>query len=81
MKDDKKILIAGANGMVGSALKRALKSHNLLTPKRKELDFADQRAVRSYLSDHQPDVIIIAAAKVGGSLPIKTILPNFCMKI
>ncbi len=64
-----KILIAGAKGMVGSATARALKKqgyHNLLTPSHKELDYIDQQSVRAYLKAHKPDVIVIAAAKVGG---------------
>jgi len=64
-----KILIAGAHGMVGSALVRCFKKehyHQLFTPSRQELDYTDQQAVRSYLHQKRPNVIVIAAAKVGG---------------
>lgn len=66
---DQKILIAGARGMVGSAIGRQLKKqgyHNLLTPSRQELDYCEQAQVRAYFKLHQPDVVVIAAAKVGG---------------
>ncbi len=64
-----KILIAGAHGMVGSAFTRLLKVegfNNLLIPTSKELDYTDQRAVRTYLQNERPDVVFVAAAKVGG---------------
>jgi len=65
----KKILVAGARGMVGSALVRRLEKggySKLLVPSRAELDFLDQRAVFDYLRYEHPDYIFIAAAKVGG---------------
>lgn len=64
-----KIFIAGARGMVGSALAGCLQLdgyHNLLTPSHAELDYTDQLAVRSYLQTQKPTVVVIAAAKVGG---------------
>lgn len=64
-----RILIAGAGGMVGSALTRLLQARgfeNLLTPSHAELDFCDQSKTRSYLRAHLPEVVIIAAARVGG---------------
>lgn len=64
-----KILIAGARGMVGSALTRCFLAHDyshLLTPSRQELDYIDQQAVRAYLLRERPQVVVIAAAKVGG---------------
>jgi|ERR1700722_2357424 len=64
-----KIFIAGAHGMVGSALVRAYHARgilDLLTPPREELDLRDQAKIRKYLSCHLPDTLIIAAAKVGG---------------
>ena len=69
MYPEKKILIAGARGMVGSAITRLLQAQgykHMLTPSRKSLDYTDQAAVRGYLKTHQPDVVVIAAAKVGG---------------
>lgn len=69
LRKDHKLLIAGAHGMVGQALTRKLQKegyNNLLLPKRKELDCLEQMAVRDYLKKHKPNVIVIAAAKVGG---------------
>ncbi|MEY2890685.1 MAG: hypothetical protein RJA98_593 [Pseudomonadota bacterium] len=63
------ILIAGARGMVGSALVRRLQAGgytNVLAPARSELDLMDTAAVHAYLAQHQPAYIFIAAAKVGG---------------
>ncbi len=64
-----RVFVAGHNGMVGSAIVRALERHdatNILTADRSELDLTDQMAVQRYVASERPDVIIIAAAKVGG---------------
>lgn len=64
-----KIFIAGAHGMVGRALTRILKSEGylqLLTPTHSELDCIHQISVNAFLGQERPDVVIIAAAKVGG---------------
>ena len=66
---DATILVAGARGMVGSALVRRLQSGgytSVLAPVRKELDLMDQSAVFAYLQAHKPQYLFIAAAKVGG---------------
>jgi GDP-L-fucose synthase len=63
------ILVAGARGMVGSALVRRLKSAGytqVLAPLRAELDLQDSASTRAYLQRTQPAYIFIAAAKVGG---------------
>ena len=68
---ERKILVAGGSGMVGSSILRKLKEHgynNLLLPKRSELDLLDQSSVYHYLKKNKPDFIFIAAAKVGGIL-------------
>ena len=68
---ERKILVAGGSGMVGSSILRKLKEHgynNLLLPKRSELDLLDQSSVYHYLKRNKPDFIFIAAAKVGGIL-------------
>ena len=65
------IYIAGHNGMVGSAIWRNLTAkgyHNLIGASSKELDLRKQKAVRDYIQKTKPDVIIDAAAKVGGIL-------------
>ena len=68
---DSKILIAGHNGMVGSACWRALKGKgykSIIGFSSKELDLRDQRAVFNMLEREKPEAIIDAAAKVGGIL-------------
>lgn len=64
-----KILVAGASGLVGSAIVRELiriGCDNINTPSHKELDFMDQKKVFDYLKKEQFDYVIDAAAKVGG---------------
>jgi len=64
-----KIYVAGHRGMVGGALLRTLRSHgytNLITASHRELDLTRQTPVENFLFHHRPDVIVIAAAKVGG---------------
>jgi GDP-L-fucose synthase len=66
---DKKYYVAGHRGMVGSALCRALASagcEGQITATSAELDLRDQCAARAFVAEHRPDVILIAAAKVGG---------------
>jgi GDP-L-fucose synthase len=61
-----KILIAGARGMVGSAIVRALAGQDLLTPTRTEVDWTDALATDRYLREQRPNQLYIAAARVGG---------------
>ncbi len=63
-----KTFITGHNGMVGSALLRHAAAQNIpaITAARGELDLTNQSAVFSFLADHKPDTVMIAAAKVGG---------------
>ena len=66
---DDAILVAGARGMVGSALVRRLRSAGytrVLAPLRAELDLQDAPATRAYLAREKPAYVFIAAAKVGG---------------
>jgi len=63
------IYIAGHKGMVGSAIWRTLHAkgyHNLIGTSRNDLDLREQEDVRDFLKKIKPDVIIDAAAKVGG---------------
>tara|TARA_B100000212_G_scaffold76991_1_gene54564 strand:+ start:4462 stop:5439 length:978 start_codon:yes stop_codon:yes gene_type:complete len=65
------ILIAGANGMAGSAICRKLKERgyvNLQTPSRSELDFLNLKETIEWFDKKNPAIVIIAAAKVGGIL-------------
>ena len=66
-----KIYIAGHNGMVGSACYRALTRNgfnNLIVKSTFDLDLTNQSLVLDFIADEKPDVIINAAAKVGGIL-------------
>lgn len=66
---DSKIYVAGHNGMVGSAICRLLNSRgydNLLLRSHSELDLTNQADVNEFLKNEKPDVIFLAAAKVGG---------------
>ena len=66
-----KIYIAGHKGMVGSACWRKLKSegfNNLVGKSSSELDLTNQSAVDKFISTELPDIVIDAAAKVGGIL-------------
>ena len=66
-----KIYIAGHRGMVGSAIWRALIAKgytNLIGATSTELDLRNQQAVRDFISAKKPDVLIDAAARVGGIL-------------
>ena len=65
------IFVAGATGMVGSALVRVLAQQgytNILTPRRNVLDLLDRSAVASWLIKNRPTYVFLAAAKVGGIL-------------
>jgi len=71
MNLEAKIYIAGHRGMVGSAIWRTLIAKgytNLIGATSSELDLRNQQAVRDFISAVQPDVIIDAAARVGGIL-------------
>ena len=71
MNKKTKIYIAGHRGMVGSAVWRALEEKgytNLLGKKSSELDLRNQQAVITFYNQEKPEVVIDAAAKVGGIL-------------
>tara|TARA_B100000795_G_scaffold269886_1_gene260927 strand:- start:3500 stop:4459 length:960 start_codon:yes stop_codon:yes gene_type:complete len=71
LKKTTKIFIAGHRGMVGSAVWRALDKKgytNLLVKTSAELDLRNQQAVLDFYNQEQPEVVIDAAAKVGGIL-------------
>ncbi|WP_179022676.1 GDP-L-fucose synthase family protein [Winogradskyella forsetii] len=71
MTKDSKIYIAGHRGMVGSAVWRALEANgykNLMGKTSSELDLRNQQAVTDFFNLESPDVVIDAAARVGGIL-------------
>ena len=66
-----KIFIAGHKGMVGSSIHRKLKKlgyKNLLLVDRKRLNLLDQKRVYNFLDQNKPNLVLIAAARVGGIL-------------
>ena len=64
------VFVAGHRGMVGSALVRRLEGEpvRLLTATRAELDLTRQAEVERWMAANRPEVVIVAAAKVGGIL-------------
>jgi len=70
----KRVWIAGHRGMVGSALCRRLAGTDctLLTAGREELDLTDQAAVARWTETHRPQVVVMAAALVGGIIANST---------
>ena len=71
MEKSDKIYIAGHRGMVGSAIWRALEAKgytNIIGASSKELDLRRQADVEAFFEREKPDVVVLAAAKVGGIL-------------
>ena len=66
----KRVWVAGHRGMVGSAVVRRLADENceVITASREELDLTDQRAVLGWMHNQRPQVVVLAAARVGGIL-------------
>lgn len=83
LSEETKIYIAGHRGMVGSAVWRALEKagyQNLIGLKSNELDLRNQTAVEAFFSKERPDIVIDAAAKVGGILANNTYPYAFLME-
>jgi GDP-L-fucose synthase len=80
MKKNSKVYIAGHRGMVGSAILRQLEKENyqnLITRSSSELDLRDQQAVDKFFSEHKPEYVFLAAAKVGGIVANNTYRADF----
>ncbi|OSQ53497.1 GDP-L-fucose synthase [Marivita geojedonensis] len=87
-----KIYLAGHRGMVGGAILRRLEARKasgedltIITRTHSELDLTDQSQVRAFLKAQRPDVVILAAAKVGGihannTYPAEFIYENLMME-
>ncbi len=84
MNKTEKIFVAGHRGMVGSALTRALETAgftNLIKRDRSQLDLGDSAAVAKFFAKEKPEIVIFAAAKVGGikannDQPVEFLLEN-----
>ena len=77
---NKNIYLAGHKGMVGSAILRMLEKNgynNLILRALNELDLSRQSEVEKFFNEEKPDVVIIAAAKVGGILANNTYRAEF----
>lgn len=75
----KRIFVAGHRGMVGSAVVRRLQTEDceILTVGREVLDLRDQAATKAFFDRNRPDVVVLAAAKVGGILANDTYPADF----
>jgi GDP-L-fucose synthase len=84
MKKEESIFIAGHRGLVGSAILRRLSAegfNRLLTHPRAELDLTHRQAVDDFFAREKPEIVIVAAAKVGGikannDQPVEFLLEN-----
>jgi len=78
-----KVFVAGHNGMVGSAIVSALRKagyENIITINRLKLDLCNSEAVYAFLKETRPDIVINAAAKVGGIYANSTDPYSFLMQ-
>ena len=83
IKKDDRFFVAGHQGMVGSAIYRALMGggyENLLTASRSELDLLDLQAVEHWFVENKPTVVVLAAAKVGGIYANDTYPADFLLE-
>jgi len=80
MDKNSKIYIAGHNGMVGSAIKRNLEAKgftNFVTRSSSELNLLNEQDVARFFSEEKPEVVVLAAAKVGGIVANMTYRAQF----
>lgn len=86
---DAKVYVAGHAGLVGSALVRKLEAlgyTNIITKSHKDLDLTNQAATRSFFEEERPEIVYLAAAKVGGigansTLPAEFIAINLSIAL
>ena len=89
IKAEDRFFVAGARGMAGSAICRALqekgygdtsKGGALLIPNRQELDLLNAAALKAWYEEQKPDVVVLAAAKVGGIYANDTYPADFLLE-
>ena len=88
MKADSKIFVAGHRGMVGSAIVRRLEREGfarIILRTRAELDLRDRHAVRQFFDAERPEIVVDAAARVGGIVansekPVQFLLENLTIQ-
>ena len=84
MDKSTRIFVAGHRGLVGSAVVRALDSRrfrNVVKSDRAQLDLGDEAAVASFFAEAKPEIVVLAAARVGGikansDYPVEFLLEN-----
>ncbi|MCP4170354.1 MAG: GDP-L-fucose synthase [Fuerstiella sp.] len=89
MNTDSRIYVAGHRGMVGSAVVRQLKNlgfNNLLLRTSDEVDLVSQSSVDDFFAEQRPDIVVFAAARVGGihansTYPAEFIYQNLAMAV
>jgi GDP-L-fucose synthase len=86
--DGRRIFVAGHKGMVGAAVVRRLASEHaeLLVADRNALDLSRQTETEAWLRDHRPDVVVVAAARVGGiaynnAYPVDFLADNLAIEL
>ena len=80
MNKTSRILVAGSNGMVGSAMVRLLTQdgyENVIPATRSDVDFTNQQATHAFFNACKPDYVMVAAAKVGGIMANATQKASF----
>ncbi|MBS7285171.1 MAG: GDP-L-fucose synthase [Prevotella sp.] len=83
LQKSSKIYVAGHRGLVGSAIWNNLQQrgyHNLVGRTHKELDLTDQRAVKDFFDEEQPEAVVLAAAFVGGIMANSLYRADFIMQ-
>ncbi|MFZ4777305.1 MAG: GDP-L-fucose synthase family protein [Terrimicrobiaceae bacterium] len=88
MNKDSKIFIAGHRGMAGSAVVRCLQAkgyHHLIIRTRAELNLLDSAAVKAFFDAERPDIVVDAAARVGGIIansekPVEFLVENLTIQ-
>lgn len=88
MDSSSKIYVAGHRGMAGSAIVRRLQAggfKNILVRTRAEVDLLDRAAVRAFFEAERPDIVVDAAARVGGIVanaerPVEFLLENLTIQ-
>ena len=80
MDSDSRVLVAGANGMVGSAIVRNLRKQgywNIIEGTRNRVDFSDQEDTKEFFERNKPEYVFVAAARVGGIMANKNYKGEF----
>ena len=83
MSPDTRIYVAGHRGLAGSAIVRALQAtghRQIIVQTHAELDLEDERATRRFFDEERPEVVFLAAAKVGGILANNTYPADFLVR-